>query len=407
MSQAKNNITRQKTYLQRTRLKGFRTIQDIEIDFDDGLNVIIGKNGTGKSNFLKFLYAAMSLSLEALPQTRAFLVYFRKGLEALSIEIEKNLEAIIKNGTANGKSSPISYKIFKDETLQHQAIHAEDVYAFMDSHRLSFSPVFISHGIPADYYLADKSFSFNIDRAGFIDKYPGLISDPVHSYFLKGMIHFIFLESLTLFEKTKSPTRNQIEAVLSRAFQLLEPTGRILEIFDIKGLRINKNYNVVFDRKRKEFSVSNLFLEFKVDRQWLPFSHLSDGTRRLFYIVSEIFFPGVFKYRKNRFELESQETNKIILIEEPELGLHPAQLDSLLDVLKQASAEHQIIITTHAPQLLDILGKEDLNKIIIARLSKDGTLLRHLTQKERTKAGLYMEEEAFLSDYWRFSDLEG
>ena len=53
-----------------------------------------------------------------------------------------------------------------------------------------------------------------------------------------------------------------------------------------------------------------------------------------------------------------------------------------------------------------VAPKNQLNKIIIARLSRDGTILRHLTRKEQEKAALYMEEEAYLSDYWRYSDLE-
>ena len=50
--------------------------------------------------------------------------------------------------------------------------------------------------------------------------------------------------------------------------------------------------------------------------------------------------------------------------------------------------------------------RNELNKIIVARLTGNGTKLRHLTRKEREKASLYMEEEAYLSDYWKYSDLE-
>jgi predicted ATPase len=175
---------------------------------------------------------------------------------------------------------------------------------------------------------------------------------------------------------------------------------------NIEGVRLNKNYNPVFDKTKLEFSVNNLYLEFKVGRQWLPFSHLSDGEQRLFYIFSEIASPTLFYFTKSKFTLNTGETNKIVLIEEPELGLHPHQLDSLLHFLRESSNRQQIIITTHAPQILDILNRDELNKIIVARLSGNGTKLGHLTRKEQEKASLYMEEEAYLSDYWKYSDLE-
>lgn len=105
-------------------------------------------------------------------------------------------------------------------------------------------------------------------------------------------------------------------------------------------------------------------------------------------------------------EDKKENTGKKGLFAKNKTERFPHQLDSLMQFLREAAEEHQIIITTHAPQVLDILGKEELNKIIIVRLSKDGTTLRHLTEKEQEKAGLYMEEEAYLSDYWRYSDLE-
>lgn len=407
MKQIIKKIPGKKIYLQKAKLKGFRTIRETEIDFDPGLNILIGKNGVGKSNFLKFLQSSVIFSVDTLPQPYAFLVFSQNGTATHSIEISKDIETIVENGTTAVKTNPVSFEISIGEDRRHRTNHVEEVYDLLDQDELSFSTVFISHGLPPDYYLVDRPLSFKIDGKGFIDNYPELISDIRHSYFLKGVIHFIFLSSMALFMEKKSPNLKHIKTILSETFELLEFINLALEKFaDIEELRVNKNYNLVFDRKRKEFSVSNLFLEFKVEGQWLPFSHLSDGTRRLFYIISEIAFPGLFQYQKTRLALSPEETNKIILIEEPELGLHPHQLDSLMHFLREAAEGHQIIITTHAPQVLDILGKEELNKIIIARLSKNGTTLRHLTEKEQEKAGLYIEEEAYLSDYWRYSDLE-
>lgn len=407
MRQASDEIKREKVYLRKARLQGFRTIQDTEIDFDPGLNIIIGKNGVGKSNFLKFLQSSIIFAVGKLSSPLIYLLFSKDETDTLSIEISKRFETIVRNGAPTVETTPTSFEISRGETPPYRTDQTEEVYDYLDKNEFIFSTVFIAHGIPLDYFLVDSPFSFKIDRKGFIVEYPEIISNIKRVYFLKSIVHLIFIKSIRLFMEKKAPNRKDVKAILLETFEVLELIESVLETFsDIKGLRINENYNIMFDRRRKEFSVQNLFLEFKVDGQWLPFSHLSDGTKRMFYVISETTFPGFFQYQHTRFALDPREASKIVLIEEPELGLHPERLDSLMHFLKESSEEHQIIVTTHAPQLLDILGKKELNKIIIARLSKDGTKLRHLSKKEQEKAGLYMEEEAYLSDYWRYSDLE-
>ena len=148
-----------------------------------------------------------------------------------------------------------------------------------------------------------------------------------------------------------------------------------------------------------------MFLEFLIDGNWHPFSNLSDGTKRLFYIITEVAFDSPFYFLGYGILAPNlNNINRIILIEEPELGVHPHQLHELMLFLKEQSQHKQIIITTHSPQVLDILDKDELG--IIASYEKgEGTKLRHLDDQEIAKAQQYMEED-YLSDYWRFSDLE-
>ena len=45
-------------YISKVHLKGYKSIKDLEIDFKPGLNIIIGPNGSGKTNFLEFIEEA-------------------------------------------------------------------------------------------------------------------------------------------------------------------------------------------------------------------------------------------------------------------------------------------------------------------------------------------------------------
>jgi predicted ATPase len=47
--------------------------------------------------------------------------------------------------------------------------------------------------------------------------------------------------------------------------------------------------------------------------------------------------------------------SSLIAIEEPENGVHPHLSEYLTEVLKSASQRSQIVVTTHAPDLLDYL----------------------------------------------------
>ena len=125
----------------------------------------------------------------------------------------------------------------------------------------------------------------------------------------------------------------------------------------------------------------------------------------MFYIISEVVSEDYFFFRYSNFG-EANSNSRIILIEEPELGIHPHQLHKLMLFLKEQSRTKQIIITTHSPEVLNILDGDELDSIILSYSDKEkGTLMRHMADKEKTKAKAYIKED-FLSDYWMHSNLE-
>ncbi len=95
------------------------------------------------------------------------------------------------------------------------------------------------------------------------------------------------------------------------------------------------------------------FLEFvqQVHGESLPRTfdsqNMSDGTlRSLAVLVAALQHLG------------QRDSSHVIGIEEPETGLHPAAMAVLLDALREASVNTQILITTHSPDLLDRLDIE-------------------------------------------------
>jgi len=90
----------------------------------------------------------------------------------------------------------------------------------------------------------------------------------------------------------------------------------------------------------------------------------------------------------------------LILVDEPELGLHPAAIGLLASLIKQASAETQVIVSTQSATLLDYFEPED---VLVAERHAGGTQVKRL-EAERLKAWL---EDYSLGELWEKNEFGG
>ncbi len=90
-------------------------------------------------------------------------------------------------------------------------------------------------------------------------------------------------------------------------------------------------------------------LEWTEKDQDVPFkaSELSDGTLRFILLATVMLQPEDFM-------------PSAIIVDEPELGLHPYAINVLAELIKSASNEHQLIISTQSVELVNQFDVEDL-----------------------------------------------
>jgi predicted ATPase len=70
-----------------------------------------------------------------------------------------------------------------------------------------------------------------------------------------------------------------------------------------------------------------------------------------------------------------------VVIEEPELGLHPDVLPTLRDLMVAASEKTQLIVTTHSTQLVDAMT--DHADCVLVCDKRDGpSMISRLAQEE-------------------------
>lgn len=389
-------------YLKEVKLSGYKSIEDVEVEFQKGINIIIGKNAAGKTNFLSFLNKCLSLDFQDLNDFNS-LLSLQNG-KNITIETNKNieLEDLFEKSNLNSKVESvlrIENKEVKDKnsTLKEKLIKKS----------IFFDCSFLCHGVPNDYLIINQPANFKFEKKKISSDLNKIFRDTNKPYFLRRFVLDLILSTVEISELTEK----NIKKILDKNFLSFSKLTEILAKYSpIQDFRVSDNFNVFIDESKDLFTISNLFIEFKIDGQWLPFSNLSDGTKRLFYIISEIFDdyvnPGIGPTSSDFFAAKD-EISRMILLEEPELGIHPHQFHLLLEFLKIESNNKQIIITTHSPQALDSIEENELDRIILAYTSNlnEGTKLRHLNEDELIKAKEYIKED-FLSDYWLYSDLE-
>jgi predicted ATPase len=131
----------------------------------------------------------------------------------------------------------------------------------------------------------------------------------------------------------------------------------------------------------------NLEWKHKKSDHYFDASSLSDGTLRFICLATLFLQPN--QYRPS-----------VILVDEPELGLHPYAITMLASMVKTVSEETQVILSTQSPLLLDQFQPED---VLVADRVEGAT---SLTRLDSAKLGTWLEEYS-LGQLWEKNELGG
>ncbi len=128
-------------------------------------------------------------------------------------------------------------------------------------------------------------------------------------------------------------------------------------------------------------------IEAPFERLPLPANRLSDGTLR-FLALAAILLPS---------DLPS-----LTCIEEPELGMHPDMIRMVAEMIIEASARTQLIITTHSDHLLSAL-QDDFDQLFAFGAGESGTVVRSFSREEFSD----WRQDHTLGELWTSGELGG
>lgn len=324
----------------RIEIENFKSIQKADLELRP-INVLIGANGAGKSNFINFFKLLNKIYEQQLQNY----VAEQDGAENVLYKGLQNSQHLLSRIYFNGTNG-YAFKLlpteqnrlyFSAETVafnKGKSWHSESLGSGQEETKLDTKKSAIGKYVKK-YLASFKIFHFHDTSKTAKIKGTSNVND---NYFLREDAGN--LASFLYFLQEKHP----------KSFKKIEMTVRSVAPFFEK-----------FDLKPNNINPESIRLEWKEkdSDMYLNASHLSDGTLRFIALATLLMQP---------------EPPSIIIIDEPELGLHPFAINKLAGLIHNASAQSQVIISTQSVGLVDNFEPEDI--IVVDRKNKQSVFER-------------------------------
>ena len=357
--------------LDKLTIKGFKSIQSLENFELRKLNVLIGGNGAGKSNFIDFfrlLRAMMELPLPGLANA-SLQSYIAEG---------GGSDAFLFNGPKVTPQIEIETKFgvngyrFKLTSTSDEKfiINDEEIYYRITGWQN------INHGNARPELLEEK-------------RYQGALGGPsISSYIYKAIFSwkiYHFHDTSKNAPMRRSETIDDIDYLRFDAANLAPFLLHLRKKYRVLYQRITDAIRLVapfFDdfifRPNQAEKIRLLWHQKGSDYPLRPY-HLSDGTLRFICLATALLQPN---------------PPSTMIIDEPELGLHPYAIEILAELIQAAAERTQLIVSTQSPALVDCFQPED---VVVVTREKGASVFKRLNAQELSA---WLEEYS-LGDLWR------
>jgi len=350
--------------LQNIKIEGFKSIKTLDLKLSP-INILIGSNGVGKSNFISFFKLVNNIYEQRLQQ----------------YSLKSGVDNLLHYGRKN-TSEITGYLEFGDNAYSFQLSPTENDTLFISTEKSYYFPA------KNNQYFENENIKESLIKGSSTIR-DGYLSEYLESY---KIYHFHDTSS-------SAPLRSIANISDNR---LLRPEGDNLPAFlyylQEKHPKHFKMIEMVIQSVFpffERFDLAPFFLdENKIELEWYekehpehPFyaRHFSDGTLRFIALTTLFLQPNL---------------PKTIILDEPELGLHPFAISKLAGMIKKASVHSQVIIATQSVNLVNEFSADD---IIVANRENNQTVFKRQSE-ELLKTWL---EEYSIGELWEKNVIGG
>lgn len=364
--------------LSRIVIDGYKSIAHCDLKMGS-LNVLIGANGAGKSNFISFFKF-----IAALLDRRLQLLVGKAGGPDILLHYGRKQTAAIDGVVSLGKDE---YCFSLEPTNDNRLIFKSESSSEGDDKKFDIT---LSNGKMIQAIKgSNKSYS-----AGHFESMADTLTPKMQVIMRRWRVYHFH-------DTSESAKVKQIHRINDNDY--LREDGANLAAF---MFRVQKNHPSHYKRIIRTIRMvapyfGDFYLRATPDNQdsiqleWtekdhdIPFkaSELSDGTLRFILLATVLLQPEEFM-------------PSAIIVDEPELGLHPYAINVLAELIKSASHEHQLIISTQSVELVNQFDAEDL--IVVDKQGGSSTFKR----LETASLSEWLEDYS-LGDLWKKNLLGG
>ena len=370
--------------IESVRIKGFRSLADVELSGLGGATVMIGANGSGKSNFIRFF-----------EMMRWMLRSRRLG------------EFVGRHGGADDQlhgGARVTPRMEAEIALRTDAGRNDYRFVLTPAHpdRLTFVEEgfrFSAQACPTDadwqYLGSGHQEAAIVEAAQGQDRFGNLTPhlSNINPTTARVIVHLLRSCSVHQFHDTSDTSRFKILWDVTDNNSLHTDGSNLaaillrLEREDIRRFdlicRHVQQVLPIFDRFDLEERYGKVALRWKAKGYEKTFgAHFtSDGSLRFFALVTLLNLPP-------------EMLPDLLLLDEPELGLHPAAIALLGGMIDSLAEERQVIVATQSPLLVDAF---DLDEFFVLE-APDGQTKVHRLEPDRYRA--WLEDDFTPGDLW-------
>ena len=367
---------KKKSRLKEIKISGYKSLgtdtQPINLEMSN-LNIIIGANGAGKSNFISFFQMLANM------MTGALQIYIGKNGSAESLLQfgSKKTRMISASLVFQNDRFTNTYEFSLVKAVNDTLIFAEEAFG---AGKIRFE---LSSG-------QKESFLLTVEAPHASERAVRAI--------LSGCKTFQFHD-------TSSEAHIRSAANIDNNRFLMSDGGNVAAYLYMLKMKYEPYYNRIVDHVRYVMpSFHDFFLEPQIlNPQWIKLQWVEKGNHE-YVFGPEHFSDGTLRFiaLATLFLQPPELLPQVIFVDEPELGLHPQAVDILASMVKKATESTQVIMATQSPRLLDSFDYRD---IIVAEKDREtGCTLLNRLNEEDVKTWL---EDYSLSQVWEKNIIGG